>query len=128
MTTKNDCRYFDVCSAVMCPKVEVTKMAWYPNEEVCRLQDVPEWIKRQRKIAKKANFFGNFFTLAMLQRDCRISKGIKGIDPDLTDKERLEAEKVWLEAHPVITEEDREKMRAKVAQINALSLGFSTKK
>jgi hypothetical protein len=113
----------------MCPKdTEVTETAWFPGEEICRLQDVPEWVKRQRKIAKKAGSIDYSFTLAMLQRDCRISKGIKGIDPDMTDKERQEAEKVWLEARPMITEEDRVKMRAKAARINALSLGFSAKK
>ena len=55
------------------------------------------------------------FTLPMLERDCRIAQGVKGIDPDGTDKERAAAEKTWLEKHlPIkpISEEEREKMRA----------------
>ena len=47
----------------------------------------------------------------MLQQDCRIARGVKGINPDGTDKERGEAEAAWLKAHPAITEEEREKLR-----------------
>jgi hypothetical protein len=36
---------------------------------------------------------------------------MKGIDPDGTDKERAVDEAAWFKAHPVITEEEREKMR-----------------
>jgi hypothetical protein len=55
---------------------------------------------------------GGYFTLAMLQQDCRISKGIKGIDPDGTDEERAAGEAAWFMAHPVMTAEMREKLRA----------------
>jgi hypothetical protein len=48
----------------------------------------------------------------MLKQDCHISKGIKGIDPDGTDKERADDEAAWFKAHPVITAELREKSRA----------------
>jgi hypothetical protein len=75
------------------------------------LADIPEWVKRQRKIAKKAAS-GSYFTLAMLQQDCRIARGVKGISPEGTDKERAAAEAAWLSSHPAITEEEREKMRA----------------
>jgi hypothetical protein len=37
---------------------------------------------------------------------------MKGIDPDGTDKERAADEAAWFKAHPVITAEMREKMRA----------------
>jgi hypothetical protein len=36
---------------------------------------------------------------------------MKGIDPDGTDKERAADEAAWFKAHPVITAEEREKMR-----------------
>jgi hypothetical protein len=55
---------------------------------------------------------GGYFTLAMLNHDCRISHGMKGIDPDGTDKERAADEAAWFKAHPVITAENREKNRA----------------
>jgi hypothetical protein len=37
---------------------------------------------------------------------------MKGIDPDGTDKERAAGEAAWFKAHPVITAEEREKLRA----------------
>ena len=106
-----ECKNFEDCSAPMCPRDSgAASTAWFPGEPVCRLLDVPDWVKRQRKVARKAAA-GYSFTFAMLQQDCRIAQGIKGIDPDGTDKERTEAEKNWLSAHPAITEAEREKMR-----------------
>jgi hypothetical protein len=111
-----DCKYFDGCSAPLCPKDEgVADRTWFPDEGICRLADVPAWVKRQRKVSKKAakgEAQGRCFTLAMLKRDCRISKGMKGVDPDGTDKERAAGEAAWFKAHPVITAENREKNRA----------------
>jgi hypothetical protein len=75
------------------------------------LADVPGWIKRQRKVSKKAAM-GGYFTLAMLEHDCRISKGMKGIDPDGTDEKRAADETAWFKAHPVMTAELREKLKA----------------
>jgi hypothetical protein len=75
------------------------------------LADTPDWVKRQRKVSKKAAP-GGYFTLAMLRHDCRISKGMKGIDPDGTDRERAAGEAAWFTAHPAITAELREKKRA----------------
>jgi hypothetical protein len=107
-----DCRYFDGCSAPLCPKDEgVADRTWFPDEDICRLADVPEWVRRQRKISRKATM-GGYFTLAMLKHDCRICKGMKGIDPDGTDKERAADEATWFKAHPVITAEERERNRA----------------
>jgi hypothetical protein len=37
---------------------------------------------------------------------------MKGIDPDGTDKERAAGEAAWFKAHPVITAELREKLKA----------------
>jgi hypothetical protein len=107
-----DCKYFDGCSAPLCPKDEGTAdRTWFPDEDICRLADVPAWVKRQRKISPKAAP-GGYFTLAMIMHECRISKGMKGIDPDGTDKERAADEAAWFKAHPVITVEMREKLRA----------------
>ena len=51
-----DCKYFDGCSAPMCPHdPEVAKTQWFPDEDICRLADVPDWVRRQKKIA---NFEG----------------------------------------------------------------------
>jgi hypothetical protein len=123
-----DCKYFDGCSAPLCPKDEgAADRAWFPDEDMCRLAAVPEWVKRQRKVSRKAAQ-GGYFTLAMLRHDCRIAQGMKGVDPDGTDRERAADEAAWFKAHPAITVEEREKLRAKAEKINALSLGFQSKK
>jgi hypothetical protein len=106
-----DCKYFDGCSAPLCPRDEgIVDRTWFPDEDICRLSDVPEWVRKQRKVSRKAAL-GGYFTLAMLRHDCRICKGIKGIDPDGTDKERAAGETAWFKVHPVITAEEREKNR-----------------
>jgi hypothetical protein len=123
-----DCRYFDDCSAPLCPRDEgIADRTWFPEEDICRLVDVPEWVKRQRKIARKAAE-GGYFTRAMLEHPCRITQGMKGIDPDGSDKERAADEEVWFKAHPAITEEEREKFKARAEKLNAESLGFKSKK
>jgi hypothetical protein len=123
-----DCKYFDGCSAPLCPKDEgVADRTWFPDEDICRLADVPERVRRQRKVSRKA-VLGGYFTLAMLEHDCRISKGMKGIDPDGTDKERATDEAAWFKAHPVITQEEREKYKATAGKLNAKSLGFQGRK
>ena len=76
------------------------------------MADVPEWVRRQRKIAKMGlPFETGYFTRAMLDHPCRLVRGIKGIDPDGTDKERASDEAAWFTAHPVMTAEMREKRR-----------------
>jgi len=99
-----NCKYFDDCSAPMCPQdSEVVKTAWFANEPVCRLYDVPDWVKRQRKIAKtSATETAGCFTLPMLERRCVIGKKISGIDPDMTEAQRKKAENNWLEKHQAI--------------------------
>ncbi|MDR1896357.1 MAG: hypothetical protein LBR10_06165 [Prevotellaceae bacterium] len=53
--TNKDCRYFDGCSAPLCPRDKgAAGCTWFPDEDICRLVDVPDWVKRQRKIFRKA--------------------------------------------------------------------------
>jgi hypothetical protein len=124
-----DCKYFDGCSAPLCPKDEgVEDRTWFPDEDRCRLADVPEWVKRQRKVSRKAAP-GGYFTLAMLRHDCRIAQGMKGVDPDGTDREREKDEAAWFKAHPAITAEEREKMRVRGEKNQgSLSLHRASKK
>jgi hypothetical protein len=118
-----DCKYFDGCSAPLCPKDEgIADRTWFSDEDICRLADVPDWVRRQRKVSKKA-VTGGYFTVAMLAHDCRISKGMKGIDPDGTDEKRAADEAAWLKTHPVINAEMREKMRGVAAKNRAFKLG-----
>ncbi|MDR2177543.1 MAG: hypothetical protein LBP20_05815 [Treponema sp.] len=107
-----DCKYFDGCSAPLCPRDGgLEKRAWFPDEDICRLADAPGWVKRQRKIAKKAAP-GGYFTPAMLEQDCRVTKGMRGIDPNGDERERAAWEAAWFKAHPAMTAETREKLRA----------------
>jgi hypothetical protein len=123
-----DRKYFDGCSAPLCPKDEgIADRTWFVDEDICRLAGTPEWVKQQRKVSKKAAL-GGYFTLAMLKQDCRISKGMKGIDPDGTDRERAADEAAWFKDHPVITAELREKKRAIAEKNRASVLGVETEK
>jgi hypothetical protein len=81
----------------------VAQAVWFADEPVYRLQDAPEWVKRQRKIAKTgASAIAGCFTLPMLERRCVIGKKMAGIDPDATDAERKIAEQNWLCRHPPV--------------------------
>ena len=120
-----NCKYFDSCSAPMCPRdADTSKTTWFADEPVCRLHDVPEWVKRQRKIAKTgADETAGCFTLSMLERRCVIGKKISGIDPDGTETEREDAERNWLEKHPPVkpkSDEEREKLAARMRRLRGI--------
>ncbi|GAG01481.1 unnamed protein product, partial [marine sediment metagenome] len=97
----NQCRNFDSCSASLCPlDLEHLKIGiWYPDEEICRKKTVPDWIRRQRKIAKKTRDPNSYFTYPMLNHDCIIGKGMVGLEPnsDLPEEPQL---KNWYKKHP----------------------------
>ncbi len=46
----DQCRHFNYCSAVLCPlDSEHLKIGcWYPDEKICRLKKMPNWIRRQK--------------------------------------------------------------------------------
>ena len=122
--TVEHCKYFDGCSAPICPRdARAAKTAWFADEPVCRLHDVPEWVKRQRKIVKTGiNATVGCFTLPMLERRCVVGKKITGIDPDGTDVDREGAERNWLEKHPLVkpkSDEEREKLAARMRAYRA---------
>ena len=79
---------------------------WLPDEEICN--KLGRITKNQRKIAKRTKSFNTYYTIEMLKHDCKISKGIKGIDPDKPLPLQI---KKWFEKHPAITDEQRENMR-----------------
>jgi hypothetical protein len=99
---------------------------WFADEQVCFLQDVPEWVKRQRKIAKiRAPATAGCFTLPMLERRCVVGKKITGIDPDEICAERRSAEEDWFCKHPPVkakTGEEREKLAARMCILRAIRL------
>ena len=95
------CPKFDVCNAPLCPMDEesLSHGIWYPDEEICKRKAFAnmDWIKRQKKIAKKAKRMDRYFTFEMLKRNCVITKGIEGLDPDKPEEPQL---KKWFKKHP----------------------------
>jgi hypothetical protein len=74
---------------------------WFSDEEICRMVDVPFFVKRQRKIARLGlGVEDGCFTVAMLKQNCVARGGLKGLDPD--DFPFEEQEKKWLKAHQEI--------------------------
>lgn len=100
------------CSAPMClfdPMVE--RCCWYPDDEVCKKNFPPDWVKNQKKIRAKTRNVNTYYTFKMLNRNCIIGKGIVGVDPDRPEESQ---EKSWLKRHPVkrtLTEEEKETLR-----------------
>lgn len=93
------CPKFENCGASLCPldKKHLEIGAWYPDEEICKWAPVPDWVLTQRKIAKKAKDNNKYFTYGMLKRNCKIVKGITGLDPDKAESPQLEK---WFQMHP----------------------------
>jgi len=85
-----DCHYKD-CAAPLCPKdVSFGKRVWFPYEPVCRLKDAPEWVKKQRQIARlKGIDDGKYFTFRMLKKIDEVRRDMQGADPDYVTAERI---------------------------------------
>lgn len=85
LSVVESCPSYPVCSAPLCPLDEqsLKNGIWYPDEPICnnRLQK-PEWIRIQRRIARKAKIRTNYFTLEDLQVIKRVINP-KGHNPDL---------------------------------------------
>lgn len=79
-----DCRHFQDCDAPICPKdINAGQCAWFPPEPVCRLRDAPEWVRRQRRIAKLPGVDPErYFTLRILRTIKEVEHGVQGIDPE----------------------------------------------
>lgn len=113
---KMTCRYFETCSAPICPLSDASmkNCTWFADEEVCRVMGFP-FVRRQAKIKKLGlGVEDGCFTVAMLERNCRIGRGMKGLYPD--DFPFDEQEKRWMKAHPElekreIPEEQKKRMR-----------------
>lgn len=98
---KEECPRRETCGATICPLNFPEKYSWFPDEEICRNRDYfnLDWIKNQKKIAKKAKDLDKYFNFQMLNRNCRIVKGIIGLDSEKDEAPQL---KKWLVLHPVM--------------------------
>ena len=94
------CALYETCLAPLCPLDRSSLNGiWYPGEETCRsrTQGNVAWLKMQKKIAGCGAGAGRYFTLAMLNRDCIIRRGITGLDPNEEEEPQL---RVWMKDHP----------------------------
>jgi hypothetical protein len=77
------------------------------------------WVKRQRKLARfSLTSEAGCFTAAILSHDCIWAKGMTGLDPNGTDRERETALSAWFVKHPrkiPISDEEREKRAARLS-------------
>jgi len=82
--SREDCKFFDSCSAPLCPLDEksLERGIWYPDEEVCRHREFRalQWVKTQKKIAGRGDP-STYFVLEMLDRNIIVRDNIKGLDP-----------------------------------------------
>jgi len=100
------------CGAPICPLDPIIKgCCWYPDDDVCKRNFPPQWVKTQRRISIKTRSMDTYYTFKMLSQNCVVGKGIIGIFPDRPEEEQI---KSWLKRHPtkrILTEEEREKLR-----------------
>jgi hypothetical protein len=100
MNKRINCKFYENCSAPICPILsdeQNTNFIWYPDEEICRKRKgLPDWVRQQRKIAKKAKPENcwRYFTLNMLKVRFRVTESVKGLDPNMD----LEMEGLQLKA------------------------------
>jgi len=87
-----DCPHYKDCDAPLCPRdVNFGKRIWFPCEPVCRLRIVPDWVQKQRRIARLPGIdAGRYFTFRMLNVITRVGRGLQGANPD-----HVTAERIW---------------------------------
>ncbi len=84
-------------SAILPSCASSFKGIWYPGEDICRsrIHWNLSWIQAQRKLVRATA--EGYFTMEMLNRDCILKSGIRGLDPDR--EERLQLQE-WMRKHP----------------------------
>lgn len=93
------CPRYEKCGASMCPleTERLNVLVWYPDDAVCKRIPALDWVLMQRKVARKTRDLDRYFTYGMLKRNCKVAKGILGLNPDKDEASQL---KKWLEMHP----------------------------
>jgi len=127
---KIDCAYFqgpetkEGCCAPLCPLMpeSLENGIWYAEEGVCKRQDFGKlpWVRVQKRLAKMNPRPEGYFTLAMLNRNCVLRKGIHGLDPDKPEEKQL---KDWMKKHPrkkELSEEKKARLRERMRQIRRM--------
>ena len=96
---ESDCPRYEWCTVQLCPVAEpeeLDKQNWFPDEPICPLRrfSALPWIKKQRKIRRLLDEDAGCFYKPMLDAITRVTKGLRGIDPD--SDESVER---WLKKH-----------------------------
>ena len=89
----SECRFYEGCTAPLCPlNTNLGRSTWYPGEPVCHLKEAPDWVRKQRRIARLQGIDqSRCFTIHMLDSLAQVHKGLQGIVPDDPGEE-----KAWL--------------------------------
>jgi hypothetical protein len=100
---RGECKYFDSCSAPLCPMDSESMSAgiWYADEEVCKRRDLSApWVKRQKRIAEVtgADFLAGAFNHRMLAHDFTVYKKIQGLDQEASGMTPANVAK-WISRH-----------------------------
>lgn len=106
------CPHYDTCCAPICPHYKDGSL-WYPEEDICKWTKANQCqiVKTQRKIKKKCTNDDGYFTPAMLDINCMVKKGIKGLDPDAKNQWKKELQ--WIKAHPPVVKTAKQLANAK---------------
>lgn len=120
---REKCSKFSECEAPFCPitKGSLEFGVWYPDEPICTSKKYggQDWIKRQRKIARRTKDVTKYFLFEMLEKSCRISPGIVGLDPEKEEEAQLQR---WLKKHPPkreLTVEEKIQFRERMKEVLA---------
>jgi hypothetical protein len=72
------------CSAPLCPELNSADGIWYPDELICmrRCYASLKWVRKQKKIAKKATYRDFYFSKNDIEQIKRITTKTKGRNPD----------------------------------------------
>ena len=82
----------DRCEANICAdgitEEEKETLPWYPDEEICGKSPMTKWQRKQRRIAKYVKrgvfkFMDFYFTANMLEKASKVTKTMKGKDPNI---------------------------------------------
>ncbi len=73
------CRWWESCRAPLCvvDPHSLQYGVWNPDEQICRKNPKPNWVKQQRRIAKRGDNGMGAFTVRMLRARC-IARGPGG--------------------------------------------------
>jgi len=74
----------DRCISLQCLFGNLHGCCWHPDESVCASRQFQrlDWVKKQRKIAKRHGSIDGYFTVEMLEGIKQVRRGIRGVAPD----------------------------------------------